>query len=369
MFKGLSLKGLNIFKSKIDIWFDKAIEIMKELDEKKVDKISGKGLSANDFTDAYKEQLDNMGESSDGGFATIDELELLFKEVYTVNFFNGSVLLQSVTVEKGSAAIYTGSSPARDGYFFTGWDKDISNIQSNLDVYAQFKPKLNGGYFFITFPMVLNGINDNADELSFNALCNFENLMGGSTMGDTFNKVLSESFNGYLRYLEFVPISPETESLAQALMNGSQTANNSLKIALPNSIMKILGDDEDGTTSINTDIPIEGVNISLDGIHCDNVVPFGSSGAAACLSAESFKMSGGRYAMNTVIMGGALELWGEGPFEISITGKGSQFIHGVCVGVIPTGETSEADKNYITELFKQSCQNPDDIIALLNLLK
>lgn len=62
---------------------------------------------------------------------------------YAVNFYNGSTLLKSVTVEYGSDATYTGSTPVKDGYTaeefeFIGWKPEPTNIQGQTDCYAQY---------------------------------------------------------------------------------------------------------------------------------------------------------------------------------------------------------------------------------------
>lgn len=64
---------------------------------------------------------------------------------YTVYFYNGSTLLQTVpNVAYGGSATYTGDTPvspdgtADDGYEFTGWNPQPTNITGNTYCYAQF---------------------------------------------------------------------------------------------------------------------------------------------------------------------------------------------------------------------------------------
>ena len=61
---------------------------------------------------------------------------------YTVYFYNGSTLLQTVTgVQAGGTATYTGETPVdtTNGYDFDGWSPQPTNIQGNTSCYAQFK--------------------------------------------------------------------------------------------------------------------------------------------------------------------------------------------------------------------------------------
>lgn len=63
---------------------------------------------------------------------------------YTVYFYNGSTLLQTVTdVPYGSSATYTGDTPvssegSAEDYPFQGWSPSPTNIKGNTSCYAQF---------------------------------------------------------------------------------------------------------------------------------------------------------------------------------------------------------------------------------------
>ena len=59
---------------------------------------------------------------------------------YTVTFvdWNGAIL-KTEQVEKGHSATAP-ADPSRNGYTFIGWDKDFSNVQSDMTVTAQYKP-------------------------------------------------------------------------------------------------------------------------------------------------------------------------------------------------------------------------------------
>lgn len=58
---------------------------------------------------------------------------------YNVSFYDwDNSLLKKDTVEYQSAASAP-SDPVREGYTFTGWDKEFSSVTSDLDVYAQYE--------------------------------------------------------------------------------------------------------------------------------------------------------------------------------------------------------------------------------------
>lgn len=65
---------------------------------------------------------------------------------YTVNFYNGDTLLQTVeNVKYIDAVEYTGEDPVKEGDFtFTGWNPEPSEVTGDMDCYAQFK--FNGSY-------------------------------------------------------------------------------------------------------------------------------------------------------------------------------------------------------------------------------
>ena len=74
---------------------------------------------------------------------------------YTVTFkdYDGRTI-SSQTIEENSSAS-TPDSPYREGYKFTGWDKEYYNITSNLTIYAKYtkleEPKKEKAKYTITF--------------------------------------------------------------------------------------------------------------------------------------------------------------------------------------------------------------------------
>ena len=74
----------------------------------------------------------------------------IFMPKYTVRFYNGSTLITSTSVESGSDATYTGSTPTNaNNEEFLGWNTDstagaadanaLKNVTADRDVYAIFK--------------------------------------------------------------------------------------------------------------------------------------------------------------------------------------------------------------------------------------
>ena len=59
---------------------------------------------------------------------------------YTVNFYNGDELLQTVSIPYGGNATYTGDEPVKEGeWAFTGFVPDGTNITADTDCHAQFR--------------------------------------------------------------------------------------------------------------------------------------------------------------------------------------------------------------------------------------
>ena len=76
-------------------------------------------------------------------FSSVTEdlvLEPIVKKIkYTVKFIDtDGTVLKEVTVAHGNTASF-GSDPKKAGYNFIGWDQDIKNIKSNMEVKAKFE--------------------------------------------------------------------------------------------------------------------------------------------------------------------------------------------------------------------------------------
>ena len=77
-------------------------------------------------------------------YIEVDYTEPVAKPTYTVTFvdWNGTVL-KTQTVEEGSSATAP-NNPSREGYTFTGWSGNYTNVTSNLTITAMYKENING---------------------------------------------------------------------------------------------------------------------------------------------------------------------------------------------------------------------------------
>lgn len=69
------------------------------------------------------------------------------KKTFTVNFFDGDILLKSEEVRVGANATAP-TELVKEGYDFDKWSTDFTNIKGNLDVFAVFKIKTFTVQFF-----------------------------------------------------------------------------------------------------------------------------------------------------------------------------------------------------------------------------
>lgn len=67
---------------------------------------------------------------------------------YTVKFLVDGETVDTQTIEEGKNAVAP-KNPTKEGYEFTGWDKEFSNVKSDLEVNALFKE--NKVYHTVTF--------------------------------------------------------------------------------------------------------------------------------------------------------------------------------------------------------------------------
>lgn len=78
-----------------------------------------------------------------GDFSSVTKdmvLEPIIKKIrYIVKFLDeDGTLLKEINIAHGNVASF-GSNPTKPGYTFVGWDKDLKNVTSNMEVKAQFE--------------------------------------------------------------------------------------------------------------------------------------------------------------------------------------------------------------------------------------
>lgn len=90
----------------------------------------------------------------------------IFEQVargYTVYFYNGETLLETVTgVPSGGTATYTGTTPtsSQAGYIFDGWNPSNTNITADTSCYAQFKEDEMYESITDTWPQIIANIGN-----------------------------------------------------------------------------------------------------------------------------------------------------------------------------------------------------------------
>jgi len=65
-----------------------------------------------------------------------------FDYVWTVTFYNGDEVFKTIKVVNGQNGSIS-ETPTKHGYVFTGWDKDLSCITSDVTTYAEYVPRIN----------------------------------------------------------------------------------------------------------------------------------------------------------------------------------------------------------------------------------
>ena len=101
-----------------------------------------KGKSATNPSNPTKEGYNFIGWDKEFNNITSNlEVNAKFQEVvekFEVKFLVDGVVIKTETVEKGKSA-KAPNNPVKDGYKFVGWDKEFTNITSNLEVNAVFE--------------------------------------------------------------------------------------------------------------------------------------------------------------------------------------------------------------------------------------
>ena len=105
---------------------------------------------------------------------------------YTVTFYNGSTVLQTVNnVAYGSSATYTGSTPVKTGvnnpddYSFVGWSPAPTNITGDTKCYAQFSSPLEIAEITDSWETILAAVADGTYKTKY-SVGNYKALNLGS---------------------------------------------------------------------------------------------------------------------------------------------------------------------------------------------
>lgn len=109
---------------------------------------------------------------------------------YTVNFYDSNnILISSVKVnygEKASSPIY----PEKEGKAFVSWDKDFSNVTSNLDIYPLFEDATSGLVFeLVDNEYHLTSYNGEKDEIIVPSM--YKGIKVSQIADDAFNNNLT----------------------------------------------------------------------------------------------------------------------------------------------------------------------------------
>ena len=134
------------------------------------------------------------------------------KSTYTVTFvdWNGTVL-KTQTVEEGSSATAP-SNPSRDGYNFTGWDKDFSNVTANVTITAQYEKVVYD--IMVAEYKFDNTIYDLFPEFNEGSAYTYEDIVEGNV---TTRTIYSDSLPTLIRFGDIKGDDAKANSLLEVL--------------------------------------------------------------------------------------------------------------------------------------------------------
>lgn len=124
------------------------------------------------------------------------------ERLFTVRFYNGDTLLQTVNVRYGESATYTGDTPEDEGgNKFAGWSPEPVNVTADMDCYAQYKaPAIEGLYqtgsnYTVRIKswdqLVQEGIITNTGAVSYGK---GSYLAGDFAISDTFTTIVEKAY-------------------------------------------------------------------------------------------------------------------------------------------------------------------------------
>lgn len=129
---------------------------------------------------------------------------------YNVRFYNGTVLLETVSVPYGDTAVFSGEEPhsSEEDYLFTGWDPLPVYITRNTDVYAQF---VDTGNMVVKYlrKTLTEYVSENDGAITEGAFCSLPNLV---RVQSGANEVANSAFSN-CRNLEEVVFTNENMTM------------------------------------------------------------------------------------------------------------------------------------------------------------
>jgi hypothetical protein len=155
-----------------------------------------KGIDENNMECKVSDVVSGVIVLEEGDDEVVAELSAFFPKVkfsykksskrYAVIFKDGDGnVLETKTVLQGDDAVYTGATPTKTStaqyhYTFTGWDRTLTNITSNITATAQFKSELR--YYTINF------INSDTLEVISSQSVAYGSMPTKPDLPDGFNK-------------------------------------------------------------------------------------------------------------------------------------------------------------------------------------
>ena len=123
-------------------FYANGMEIENISGEKQWETVTYTAESERDFTFEWRYQKDySTADGDDCGM--LDEVDIIREnETHTVTFYDmdRETVIEAQEVAHGSTAVPP-QAPVHDGYAFTGWEGDYSNVRADVSVYALYEEK------------------------------------------------------------------------------------------------------------------------------------------------------------------------------------------------------------------------------------
>ncbi len=193
-------------------------------------------------------------------YATYSEIGIV---TYTVSYYNfdGSSLYYTAIVEKGKDAPNI-NGPARDGYTFTGWDQDLTNVQSDISTIALYKEgnaictvtyyTYDGLYVFKTYEVEYGG--------------DAPYIMGPERKGYVFtgwDQILTNVTQDIDTYAQYVEEDVVTHTVNYYTFDGA-TLYYTIKVIDGENAPDIQGPEREGYTFTGWDRPLTNIKNDMD---------------------------------------------------------------------------------------------------------